>query len=113
VRSALTRSLSHYPKHARRTITYDNGQENTEHRAVNNILGTRSFFCEPFHSWEKATVENTIGIIRRTFPKKTNIDRLSIASLKSLERRLNNRPRKVLHYRSPRQVFSRRVALTH
>lgn len=113
LRSALTRSLSHYPRHARRTITYDNGQENVEHRAVNKVLGTRSFFCEPFHSWEKGTVENTIGIIRRTYPKKTNFDRVSSANIKSLERQLNNRPRKILNYRTPREVFTRRVALTH
>lgn len=113
VRSALTRSLSHYPRHVRRTITYDNGQENVEHTAVNKVLGTRSFFCEPFHSWEKATVENTIGIIRRTYPKKTNFDAVSYASIKRLERRMNNRPRKILNYQTPREVFNRRVALAH
>jgi IS30 family transposase len=113
VRSALTRSLSRYPKTVRRTITYDNGQENVEHRAVNKVLGTRSFFCEPFHSWEKATVENTIGIIRRTYPKKTNFDHVSNADVKRLERRMNNRPRKILNYRTPREVFNQRVALAH
>ncbi len=111
LRSALARSLSHYPRSARRTITYDNGAENVEHRAVNTILGTRSYFCEPFHSWEKATIENTIGIIRRTFPKKTNFDAVSVAQIKRLERRMNNTPRKILHYETPREVFNRRVAL--
>jgi transposase, IS30 family len=111
VRSALTRSLSHYPRSVRRTITYDNGQENVEHTLVNKILGTKSFFCEPFHSWEKATVENTIGIIRRTFPKKTNFDQVSIADIKRLERRLNNTPRKILNYQTPKEVFNQRVAL--
>jgi IS30 family transposase len=113
VRSALTRSLSHYPRHVRRTITYDNGQENVEHALVNKVLGTRSFFCEPFHSWEKATVENTIGIIRRTYPKKTNFDKVTKADIKRLERRLNNRPRKILNYKTPREVFNRSVALAH
>lgn len=113
VHSALTRSLSHYPRHVRRTITYDNGQENVEHTAVNKVLGTRSFFCEPFHSWEKATVENTIGIIRRTYPKKTNFDAVSKTCIKRLERRMNNRPRKILNYQTPREVFNRRVALAH
>lgn len=111
LRSALTRSLSHYPERARRTITYDNGQENVEHTEVNKILGTRSFFCEPFHSWEKGTIENTIGIIRRTYPKKTNFDAISRLELKRLERRLNNRPRKVLHYHTPLEVFNQCVAL--
>lgn len=111
LRTAITRSLSQYPKALRRTITYDNGQENVEHTIVNNVLGTRSFFCEPFHSWEKGTVENTIGIIRRTYPKKTNFDAVSATDIKRLERRMNNRPRKILNYRTPREVFNQSVAL--
>ena len=113
LRIALTRMLSQYPSHARRTITYDNGQENVEHTIVNRILKTRSFFCEPFHSWEKATVENTIGIIRRTYPKKTNFDRVSHSDIKRLERRLNNKPRKILNYFTPKEVFRHSVALPH
>jgi len=110
-REAITRTLSKYPQKARRTITYDNGSENVEHVQINRVLNTRSFFCEPFHSWEKGTVENTIGLVRRTYPKKTNFDRVSAKELKRLERRLNNRPRKILHYRTPREVFRRSVAL--
>ena len=113
LRVALTRMLSQYPSHARRSITYDNGQENVEHTIVNSVLHTQSFFCEPFHSWEKATVENTIGIIRRTYPKKTNFDAVSTTDIKRLERRLNNRPRKILHYKTPKEVFHQRVALPH
>jgi IS30 family transposase len=113
LRTGLTRTLSHYPGYIRRTITYDNGPENVEHMIVNKVLGTRSYFCEPFHSWEKATVENTIGIIRRTFPKKTNFDKVSAAQVKRLERRLNNPPRKVLDYQTPNEVFNRCVALPH
>jgi len=74
VRISLNRSFSRYPKKLRRPITYDNGQENVEYDTVNKTLGTRSYFCQPYHSWEKGTVENTIGIIRRTFPPKTNRD---------------------------------------
>lgn len=113
LRSALTRTLSHHPKRARRSITYDNGSENVEHTAINKVLGTRSYFCEPFHSWEKATVENIIGIIRRTYPKKTNFDAVSNADIKRLQRRLNNRPRKILNYQTPQEVFNQRVALPH
>ena len=113
VRISLNRTLSQYGKHLRRTITYDNGQENVEHVIVNKTLGTRSYFCQPFHSWEKGTVENTIGIVRRTFPKKTNFDRVSAADVKRLERKLNNTPRKILHYLTPKEVFSKIVALPH
>ena len=113
VRTSLNRLLSQYPKKLRRTITYDNGQENVEHIKVNTVLGTRSYFCQPFHSWEKGSVENTIGIIRRTFPKKTNFDQVTLSDIKRLERKLNNRPRKILHYQTPKEVFSKIVALPH
>lgn len=112
-RSAITRTLSRYPIHVRRSITYDNGSENTEHRETNSALGTRSYFCEPFHSWEKGTVENTIGLVRRVFPKKTNFNLVTQTEIKRLERQLNNRPRKVLHYRTPLEVFRSSVALAH
>ena len=60
-----------------------------------------------------APVEITIGIIRRTYPKKTNFDAATDADIERLERRLNNRPRKILHYQTPREVFNRRVSLAH
>lgn len=108
---AIVRSLSHLPSRLRRTITYDNGAENVEHQRTNKKLKMKSYFCEPFHSWEKGTVENTIGLIRRFFPKKTNFDRISVKELKRVERWLNNRPRKVLHYDTPLEIYRRTVAL--
>jgi IS30 family transposase len=108
---AIVRSLSHLPAQWRRSITYDNGAENVEHQRTNNKPRTASFFCEPFHSWEKGTVENTIGLIRRFFPKKTNFDRVFIKEPKRLERWLNNRPRKVLHYDTPYERYRPIVAL--
>ena len=111
VRITLNRSLSQYEQRLCRTITYDNGQENVEHTLVNKTLGTRSYFCQPYHSWEKGTVENTIGIIRRTFPKKTNFDFVTATDVKRLERKLNNTPRKILHYLTPKEVFDKIVAL--
>jgi len=110
---AIVRSLSHLPHRWRRTITYDNGAENVEHQRTNHKLHTASFFCEPFHSWEKGTVENTIGLLRRFYPKKTNFDRVSVKELKRIERWLNNRPRKVLHFDTPLEYYRRIVALPH
>ena len=111
--NAVTRILPHYPKGMRRSITYDNGKENVEHLRVNAVVGTKSYFCEPYHSWEKGTVENTIGLVRRELPKATNFDFVPVRQIKSIERRLNNRPRKRLKYLTPSQVFRRGVALTH
>jgi len=77
-------------------LTYDNGTENTNHLETNRVLGTKSFFCAPFHSWEKGTVENTIGLVRRYLPKKTDLAKVSLKEFKAIERWLNHRPRKCL-----------------
>lgn len=106
VSGTIIRSLARFPVKARRTITYDNGSENVEHLRVNAALGTQSYFCEPYRSWERPTVENTIGLVRRTYPKKTKFDRIPARDIKNLERRLNSKPRKCLNYRSPSEVFS-------
>ena len=110
-RCAITRVLSRYPKNARRSITYDNGHENLHHLKINAVLGTKSYFCEPYHSWEKGTVENTVGLVRRIFPKKTDFARISSKAIKRLEHHLNNRPRKSLYFKTPKEVFSKAVAL--
>jgi len=104
-RRALVDALTQYPKHMRLTITYDNGAENTSHTWVDRVLGTKSYFCEPYHSWEKATVENSVGLIRRYFPKGTNFDNVTKYQVLWLERKLNNRPRKCLNYQTPAEAF--------
>lgn len=110
---ALNRRLARYSKAVRRTITYDNGSENHEHMRTNRVLGTRSYFCEPYHSWERGTVENTIGLVRRFFPKKTNFARISKNKVHSVEHWLNNRPRKCLGFKTPAETFKAAgVALT-
>src|SRR4030042_421086 len=99
--TALTRRLSRYPKPLRLSITYDNGPENAEHMRTNKILGTCSYFCEPFHSYERGTVENTIGLVRRFLPKKTNLAKISQVHLSKIEYWLNHRPRICLGFKPP------------
>jgi transposase, IS30 family len=111
-RAAINRRLTHFSKGLRRTITYDNGSENIEHLQVNALLATRSFFCLPFHSWEKGTVENTNGLVRRFYPKKTDFATITPANVRRVERNLNSRPRKCLRFKTPEQVFRLGVALT-
>lgn len=105
--TALNRRLSRYPYQLRRSITYDNGPENHEHMRTNRILGTRSYFCEPFHSYEKGTVENTIGLVRRFFPKKTDFATISKNKVRKIEYWLNHRPRKCLGFKTPADVFKK------
>jgi len=103
--AAINRRLAQYPQAARLSITYDNGSENTEHERVNKVIGTQSYFCAPYHSWEKGTVENTIGLIRRFIPKRTDLAKLTKADIRFVERRLNNRPRKCLGFQTAAEVF--------
>lgn len=110
---AITSRLNRYPKELRRTITYDNGSENVEHERINEILGTKSYFCNPFHSWEKGSVEHAIGLVRRFLPKKTNFAIITHDQVRKIENLINNRPRKCLNYQTPREVMkSLTVALT-
>ena len=109
--SAVARQLHHYPAHLRRTITYDNGSENVDHDRLNAILGTRSYFCRPFHSWEKGSIEQAIGLIRYFLPKKTDFAIISPVYIAHLEQVLNSRPRKCLGFKTPSEVFSISVAL--
>ena len=103
----LTRRLLSFPQQLRRTLTYDNGSENTDHETINQLLGTQSYFCNPYHSWEKATVENTVGLIRRFFPKKTDFAHVDTWAIESVEFLLNTRPRKCLNYLTPIEVLSK------
>lgn len=105
-RLALASVLKPLPLHLRRSITYDNGSENTEHHTLNTQLDMLSYFCEPYYSWEKGTVENTNGLIRRFFPKKTNFDTISDQEVLKVESWLNHRPRKCLKFYTPAESFN-------
>jgi IS30 family transposase len=105
LRVALNRSMAQYPKHLRRSFTYDNGTENVEHLQVNRCLGSRSYFCQPMKSWQKGTVENRIGLIRRRYPKGTDFARLTVREIKQLESSLNRRPCKCLGFKTPAEAF--------
>jgi IS30 family transposase len=110
-RKALERSLGPLPPSLRRSVTYDNGTENIEHHLLNREIGTRSFFCNPYHSWEKGSVENRNGVIRRFFPKGTNFDTITDEEIQRVEDKINNRPMKCLNFKTPAQVFTSLVAL--
>ncbi len=110
---ALSAILCALPSSLKRTITYDNGSENVNHVQLNEKLGTRSYFCAPFHSWEKGSVENRNGIIRRFLPKKTDLSTIPPQQIRDIEQWINERPMKCLQFQTPAEVFkSLGVALT-
>jgi IS30 family transposase len=102
---AIIRRLSRHPVNMTKSITYDNGSENAGHQKINEQLNTNSYFCQPYHSWEKGAVEQVNSLIRRFIPKKTDISEISGREIYKIEKLLNNRPRKCLNYRTPYEVF--------
>jgi transposase, IS30 family len=89
----------------RRTITHDNGIENKNHEDVAKALSVKTFFCDPYSSWQKGSVENTIGRIRRFIPKGADISLYSDREIAAVEHWLNHTPRKCLGYKTPYEVM--------
>lgn len=91
--------------HPVRTITYDNGKEFSAHKDIASALNTSCYFATPYHSWERGLNEHTNGLVRQYLPKSTEFTGVSDDEIKAIENRLNNRPRKVLQYKTPFEVF--------
>jgi transposase, IS30 family len=91
-----------------RSITSDNGRENTYHVETSKQLNTKWYFTHPYHSWEKGTVENTIGRVRRYIPKGADVTQ-SDADIQALETHMNTTPRKCLGFQTPEEVFTKHV----
>lgn len=102
---AVIDMLRRIPKALRRSITFDNGLENAGHELIARRLGVRTYFCNPYHSWEKGGVENGIGLVRRYFPKKTDFSLITYEEICNVEKKLNNRPRKTLNFLTPLEVY--------
>lgn len=102
--------LSEIPPQARLSITYDNGLEFASHEQVNQQLNTQSYFCNPYSSWEKGSVENMNGLIRRYIKKGVNLANYTPDQIQTIEMALNNRPKKLLDYQTPLEVYTSKIA---
>ncbi len=87
------------------TITADNGKEFAAHQSISRRLQAQVYFAHPYHSWERGLNENTNGLIRQYFPKGTDLEPVSDVDIDRIMDRLNHRPRKVLGFRSPYEVW--------
>ena len=95
-----------------KSITFDNGKEFAEHLKIAKYFKAKTYFCHPYSSWERGTNENTNGLLRQYFPKKTDLSIYSNKKINKVMDKLNNRPRKVLNFLTPNQMFEReKVAL--
>lgn len=87
------------------TITGDNGKEFADHVRMAETLKANFYFAHPYSAWERGTNENTNGLVRQYFPKKTDFSKVTLSETKLVVDRLNHRPRKCLDFKSPFEVF--------
>lgn len=87
------------------TITFDNGKEFAEHERIAAELQTSIYFAHPYHSWERGLNENSNGLLRQYFPKSMELTDITEEQVQRAVEQLNHRPRKVLGFRSPHEVF--------
>ena len=103
--AALAASITTLPDQLRKTLTWDRGKELSGHAQFTLDTGTKVFFADPHSPWQRATNENTNGLLRQYFPKGTDLSRWSAEDLEAVALALNNRPRKVLNWKTPAEVF--------
>ena len=114
-RTAATKTvalITRLQDHVTKTLTTDNGAENTNHKQIAQTLDLSMYFCHPYHSWEKGTVEHTNGRIRRYIPKSVSIDPLTETYIAALENKLNATPRKCLQYLTPYEMMHKLHGVT-
>ena len=105
----LVALLRGWPPALRRTVSFDNGNEFAQHRALHR-LGVETFFCDAYAPWQKGGIENAIGRLRRVLPRRLELAQLSIERLVQVLQLYNNTPRKCLDYLTPAEVFGQQLA---
>jgi len=102
--------LNTYPAKMKKTLTADNGAENTDHQNITQKTSIRVYFCFPYHSWEKGSIENVFKRVRRYIPKGTGLDTITQEQVKAIEYKLNTTPMKCLGYLTPYEKMEQELA---
>jgi IS30 family transposase len=105
--NGFSRRMKSIPPPLRKTLTYDQGKEMALHQTLSANLNIDIFFCDPHSPWQRGSNENANGLIREFLPKGTDLSLITHQQLSYIEQALNHRPRKILGFESPHQVFSR------
>jgi len=95
----------------RKTLTYDRGSEMARHRELTQRTGVKVYFADPHSPWQRGSNENANGLIREYLPKGQDLSPFTQGQLNAIANALNNRPRRILNYQTPREVFSQLLAL--
>jgi IS30 family transposase len=109
IMTGLADDLAGLPASARRTVTFDRGTEFAAYPALKTSLGMDAYFCAPQAPWQKGTVENTNGRLRRFLPLDADITGRSTADLRALAAQMNATPRKCLGFMTPAEAFAASV----
>lgn len=105
VRQAFARAVERLPRHLKRSLTYDRGSEMAEHELFTKETRVQVYFADPHSPWQRGTNENTNGLIRQYFPKGIDFRTITNEEIVRVQDRLNDRPRKVLNFLKPDEVF--------
>lgn len=108
---ALINKLGTLPASLRSTLTWDQGKEMANHRNVSIATGIETYFADPHSPWQRASNENTNGLLRQYFPKGTDLSRYSQEDLDFVADELNRRPRRRLEFATPYEVLSKHLLL--
>jgi IS30 family transposase len=111
VRDAIAMTIGQLPEHLRRTLTWDQGAEMSQHAQLRIDSGIAIYFCDPHSPWQRGTNENTNGLLRQYFPKGTDLSRHSARELAAVAATLNSRPRKTLGWRTPAEALDELLRL--
>ena len=105
VRDAITRTITTLPDQLRRSLTWDQGVEMTQHARLRIDVGLQVYFCDPHSPWQRGTNENTNGLLRQYFPKGTDLSVYSADDLAAVAAALNARPRKTLEWKTAAEAL--------
>jgi IS30 family transposase len=111
--TALTRHVRKLPTALRRSLTWDRGLEMAKHQSFTVATDVKVYFCDPQSPWQRGSNENTNGLLRQYFPKKTDLSDHTQLDLDKVALRLNQRPRKTLGFHTPASKLRASVASTH
>jgi IS30 family transposase len=113
VRDAITRTITTLPEGLRRSLTWDQGAEMTQHARLRIDTGVEVYFCDPHSPWQRGTNENTNGLLRQYFPKGTDLSMHGAGDLAAVAAALNARPRKTLGWRTPAEALDEVLRSAH